>query len=120
MKELTYEQIIALQPPIKRFWYRWRALQKDFPIDKKVVIRTKPHKQLYLYGSRSYGYCTYSEKKDRFTIWVERNNDVAAMVETLWHEYAHAMTWTKVTRNHCRRWTDAYGKIYRRYMDEEK
>ena len=95
-------------------------MKRDFPVKDKVRIRTYASGKLFQGGHRVYGLCNYSETTKMFTIHVERNTDLSIMLDTMRHEYAHVLTWKTGTKTHCRRFWDAYAKIYRFYIDGEK
>jgi hypothetical protein len=103
--------------PIQRFWYRVRQIKNDFPAPKKLIVRTTTFGKLYLNGNRVYGCCRFSQKRDCFIIMIERNTDAGIMVDTLYHEWAHMLTWE--SGRHCTKFWRVYGKIFRRYLDEE-
>lgn len=103
----------------KRFRVKLRQLREDYPTDQPVIVRTRPHRTIFLNGFRVYGYCYYSEKSKRFVIIIERNPDTGIMIDTLWHEWSHVLTWKSATTTHCKKFWSVYGAIYRRYQDGE-
>jgi hypothetical protein len=118
MGKLTHTEYMKLKP-IKRFWYQWKRLKTDFPTDKIVRIRTVPYKTLFLEGHRVHGYCEYKANKDMFFIYIERNKETPTMVDTLWHEYAHILTWHDWHKHykHTKKFFETYGEIYSHYQD---
>lgn len=102
---------------LKKFWQCWKKLKIDFPTTKCVRVKLKA--RLFLDGHRVYGVCKYSEKLDTYTIHIEHNKDISIMIDTLWHEYAHALAWVQgsKTNKHCKKFFLIYGNIYRKYMD---
>ena len=119
MKILSLEEYMLLSPR-KRILYRIRQVKFDFPTGKRVEVRIKPYKTLFQNGHPIYGYCTYSKKRDVFTIYIEQNEDASIMVDILWHEYAHILTWDSWQKSskHCNKFWTVYGTIYRKYQDE--
>jgi hypothetical protein len=116
LKPFNQEEYDKLEP-MQRFWYRRKQLKNDFPYHKKVVVRTVPYKTLLQDGRRIYGYCEYKPKTDSFIIVIERNVEIAIMIDILWHEYSHVLTWDTI-KMHCNKFWKQYGEIYRKYLDE--
>lgn len=88
-------------------------LRRNFPIDDfPVTIRSKPLKN----------YCGSAvlNKNVRFDILIHRNQCFTLRVDTLIHEWAHALTWFGAEthhEDHSAEWGIQYAKIYRTYYE---
>ena len=96
---------------------RW--LQARHPTPYPVTVRVV---RLPLEGrTYSFGDCVWRAK--RFYIRVEARHPLAVQVDTLLHEWAHAVAhpfaalWSS-TPDHGETWALAYGRIYRDFHDE--
>jgi hypothetical protein len=96
-----------------KFWKYVRRIKRDFPLSHPVSIRT--HKSIkWRDGTVIFGDCCF--RNGRFHIRVARAKDESVMVDTLFHEVAHALVWDR-EQGHKRRFWDQYGAIYRFYLD---
>lgn len=98
---------------LKRVRQVVRALKRDFPLDRPVCVRT--FAELYDGPHRLYGTCHL--RPSGFAICLARNDDVSVMIDTLWHEWTHALLWPRCRYRHSRDFWNQYGEIYRKYLD---
>lgn len=84
-------------------------LKKNFPLDKKVSIWFVDYKR-YFGATFDLG--------DRFVIKIAKRLDWDTMVDTLYHEWAHCLTFD-IHPDHSRSWACAYGKILRKSHKEK-
>lgn len=104
---------------IKKFWKRVNQLKQDFPANVPVAVNTKPFGQVLSEGKRMYGLCSWYGPNNGYRITIERNQDVSIMLDTLWHEYAHALVGVPERKPHpLGKYWRTYGKIYNYYQDE--
>jgi len=95
---------------------KWRMLvnwlRKSFPLQHSVSVRRYPTRKL---GGDN-GDCAFAGST--FRIRVNRNKSFNMMVDTLLHEYAHAMVWYEWDEEddpHIAEWGVAYAKLYRAF-----
>lgn len=91
---------------------KWRKmiawLRRNFPLQSHVNVRSIPIKELCGYTQTELGY---------FSIRVNRNQSFQLRIDTLIHEWAHALTWwgAETDEPHSSEWGLAYAKIYRTF-----
>ncbi len=91
-----------------------RKLKRDFPLRRPVKVRTY-ESIVGADGGILYG--VIQDKGEYFEIWIRRCPDEAIMVDTLFHEWCHAMLWPKCSRKHTDLFFKTYGQVYRHYLD---
>lgn len=89
-------------------------LKRDFPLRKPIRVRTYDTVTNF-FGDKIFG--TIQDKGDRFEIWLLRHQDEDVMIDTLFHEWTHALLWPKCTSKHTDLFFKAYGAIYRHYLE---
>lgn len=96
-----------------KLWRCLRDLKRDFPLRHPVSVRT--HEALTdSDGHRLFGCVTRGESAFRILL---ARGDVSVMIDTLWHEWTHALLWPRCTQRHSKAFWTQYGKIYARYQD---
>ncbi len=92
-------------------WLRTIAwLRRNFPAQHIICVRSKPMKKYQ-------GTTRYSGK--RFCIEINRKQCFLLRIDTLIHEWAHALTWFGAETHiddHSSEWGLAYARIYRAYI----
>lgn len=99
--------------PGKIFWKYLTRLKRDFPLDRPVSVRTYANLKCSE-GQRMFGLCSLNSAG--FLIKISHADDAVA-VDTLLHEWAHALLW-EIDQSHNRRFWDQYAKIYRFYLED--
>ena len=93
-------------------------LREKCPIpNNSVVVRRRAIKRPEI------GLCDFSSKKSQFLIQIERKLGVDRAIETLVHEWAHAMVWfspaaEEVEGDHHSEWGVAYARCYRAVFED--
>ena len=59
-----------------------------------------------------------SESNNHLLVRVNKNLTWYIAIETLLHEWAHAVAWPREAEDHNRAWSDVYGKIYRHWYQD--
>lgn len=96
-----------------KFWRYARRLKHDFPLAHPVSIRT--YKTITdENGHRLFGDCELVNGK--FLIRIARVDDISVAVDTLFHEWCHALV--GIEHGHKRRFFDQYGAVYRFYLED--
>lgn len=90
-----------------------RKLKRDFPLRKPVRVRT--YKNLTCEGYKIYG--SFRDNGDTYEISIARHEDESIMIDTLFHEWCHAMLSPKCTVRHTDLFFKTYGQVYRHYLD---
>lgn len=90
-----------------------KNLKRDFPLNRPVNVRTFDKISCRERG-RLFG-CMFV-RNDRFIIWIERNQDIAVQIDTLWHEWTHCILWPK-SKTHRGQFWPVYGRIFHHYQD---
>lgn len=57
-------------------------------------------------------------KESHFLIRIDRNLKEHEAIETLIHEWAHAIAWPKCEAQHSDEWGKAYSRVYRLFLKE--
>jgi len=89
---------------------RW--LRRNFPIE--LAIRVRSCKMV------DCGDTTYSENMKDFRVRIRANQSLSLKLDTLIHEWAHAMTWFGAEfqiETHGSEWRIAYALIYRTFLE---
>jgi len=99
---------------MEKLWRNLRKLKRDFPLNRVVSVRT------YTVltdsdGNRLYG--CMDKINEEFKICLLRHDDVSIMIDTLWHEWTHALLWPRCRFRHSKQFWQTYGKIYALYQD---
>lgn len=89
-------------------WLRVEHSAK-YPVDLRVERLTPPGK------SKEYGDCNRIGR--RFLIRIDPRADWSTSLDTLFHEWAHALTWWVEGSHHSDEWGLAYARIYRDFYD---
>lgn len=93
---------------------RWRklisSLKSNFPTHWNVSVRTKPKGKVKIEGHRCFGYCQWMPDGSAL-IAIEKHEDHAVMIDTLFHEYAHAFVGPPKNKHHPQLFWVMYGKI---------
>lgn len=95
-----------------------QKLKKDFPLRKKVRVRT--FENLVDEDGKSMLYGVTWNCDDSFLIWLNRSLHEETVIDILFHEWAHCLMWSRWPRSHSKHSTafwKIYGEIYRRYVD---
>lgn len=93
-------------------WRRMlRWLRDAHPARHPVRVERRPRTQ------RKKELCGYCEFRDKFYIFVDRRQVWALQIDTLLHEWAHALTWHgNDDDDHGPEWGLAYAKLYRAFL----
>lgn len=92
-------------------WLRTIAwLRREFPAQRKVYVRSM---KMTDYD----GYVVHI--KNCFFVLINRNKPLATKLDTLLHEWAHALTWFGADQreHHSDEWGLWYAKIYRAFHE---
>lgn len=95
---------------------RWLAA--EFPCAYPVYVRIGR-----IPGDKLSGFCIRRGKK--FYISLDDRPPKHFLIETLFHEWAHALTWKHANlekrrlTSHDEEWGIAFARIFRRYMEED-
>lgn len=120
-KELTVDQKFRLVVHI---------LRKYFPTEHPIRVRRLDNEKMacggYTYKDAPWGYCRLVNEDRPVTAKVKRyfliqlNNKAVwqTMLETLMHEWAHALTWRSQNTDHGDLFARAYGSIYRTLIED--
>ncbi len=100
-----------MTPKVRKYL---RLLKRDFPLRKPVKVRTYP--KLKHDGYELHGTCDLISGVYRISL--SRNFTESENIETLWHEYVHALLWPRCKYRHSKAFWECYGRIYRHYQDE--
>ena len=107
----------------QKFRLLLKLLRKDFPTKYPVKVRRVSKKVMG--DDAPFGICwlvnEYKERDKRyFQILISNKYDIGIQLDTLIHEWAHAKTWFDVKDNkfHSKPWTDMYGRLYRKYIED--
>lgn len=108
----------------KRRYLRSMAawLRKEFPPKRPVVLHFR---RAYDHERKSYtsmfGYCSWSSKKKRWVIVISEGiMSLQLGIDTLMHEWAHALAPGDIDTAHHDSWSRAYGRIYRAFYDGDE
>lgn len=100
----------------KRRWKKWiNRLKTELPTDKPVVIRTQK------ISTNDLGF--FSNEPDHYYIAISKTSSWNERVDTLIHEYAHALDHEGVTagllkeKHHSESWGIYYAKCYSLLFD---
>jgi len=113
----------------KKFDKALRLLRDKLPISVPVRVRTKEELVCEESGEDLFGQCMahFNRRKrvTRFTIDIVRGLEVETAVDTLLHEWAHAIDQmengdAKDGDAHRDSWGAAYAKVWRVFTDEDK
>ena len=85
-----------------------RLLARYCPTDLPVVVRMVDRIKWWADTERREGH---------YVVRLCREMDEATMLDTLAHEWAHAMTWRKTKIDHGPAWGKAYSRCYRVVVD---
>jgi len=98
--------------PTSKKWKMLLAwLHRNFPTKEAVTVRSKPLKKLC--GETIY-------ENHWFKIFIHRNQCFTLRVDTLIHEWSHALTWFGAethNEDHSAEWGIQYAKIYRIFYE---
>jgi hypothetical protein len=106
-----------------------RLLRDKLPISVPVVVRTKVNLVCDDTGEDLFGQCMahFNTRKriTRFVIDIVRGLEVEIAIDTLLHEWAHAVDMTENGHAddedaHRDSWGAAYAKVWRVFTDEDK
>jgi hypothetical protein len=61
------------------------------------------------------GDCSFDKDNKKFHIRINKNQSIAASIDTIFHEISHCLSWDKDKDDHGEQWGIAYSKIYRIY-----
>lgn len=100
-----------MTPKVRKYL---RLLKRDFPLRKPVQVRTC--EELKQDGHVIHGTCDLVG--DVFRISLSRKFTESEQIETLWHEWTHALIWPHCKYRHTKRFSDQYFAIYRKYLDD--
>ena len=112
----------------KKFDKAVRVLRKRCPLPVPVSIRTRKTLKCRESGHDLYGQCiAYVSRRNRiksFTIEIVRGLPFDTAMDTLLHEWAHAVDQIDNGADddmhpHRKSWGEAYAKVLRAYIDEE-
>ncbi len=94
---------------------KWRKtlawLHRNFPARSPIYIKSKPIKELNGYIQPETGY---------FQIVIARNQSFNLRIDSLIHEWAHALTWFGAEtdiEDHSNEWGMAYARILRTFYE---
>ena len=105
-----------------------RDLRKKVPLPVSAKVKTRKNLMCQETGDALYGQCTAHVNSrgrvKRFTIEISRDLPLDVAVDTLLHEWAHAIDQIENGADddahpHRDSWGVAYAKIWRAYMDED-
>jgi hypothetical protein len=111
----------------KKFRLALKLLRENFPPEYPVKIRRRPTEIMKRGGYKDapWGYCSLvnadtpkSDGRRYFLIELHKGASWNKMFDTLIHEWAHAITWQKESKDHGDLFARAYGNIYR-FMVED-
>lgn len=113
----------------QRFRLVVRLLRKQFPPEYPIRVRRIPNEIMkrggYSYKDAPWGYCSLvNEDKPKiefdryFLIQLNTKATWQTMLETLMHEWAHALTWRIEGKDHGDLFARAYGGIYRAIIED--
>ena len=92
-------------------WLRTIAwLRRNFPTASIVRVQSIP--------MEIHGVCCYEKKK--FLITINRKKSFGLRIDTIIHEWAHALTWFGAetdVEEHSAEWGIQYAKIYRTFIE---
>lgn len=97
---------------MEKYYQAVRKLRKECPVIHPIKVRrTAISKPLY-------GDCGFRKEDGGFYIRILKSLDEITAIETLIHEWAHAMTWFSVAAiaeegDHNSEWGVAYARCYR-------
>ena len=117
-KDLTVDQ---------KFRLILRLLREEFIAEYPIRVRRRDAK--YMIGSEytlkniPYGYCSLAnaDRSDRdryFVIEVYKEVSWDQMFHTILHEWAHALTWRRESKDHGDLFSRALGNLYRAYVED--
>lgn len=92
---------------------------------KKLIVWLRknfsPHLQCYIRTISLKNLCGQTERKEKkFLIKIHKNQCFALRIDTLIHEWAHALVWFGAETNnedHSAEWGIQYAKIYRTFLE---
>lgn len=92
-----------------------RKLRRDFPTRRPVRVHTK--KEIVVDGHKLFAQIWDAGEYIQIVRSKERNQCEDVMVDSLLHEWTHAMLWPKCSRKHSKLFWFTYGLLYRKYVD---
>lgn len=82
----------------------------NYPVGVERKPRTRKRKELC-------GYCEFDESRGGYYVFVDRRQVWALQIDTLLHEWAHALTWHgNDDDDHGPEWGLAYAMLYRAFL----
>jgi hypothetical protein len=94
----------------KQKWLRTIAwMRRNFPARYPVYVRSRQLKA-------EHGYTIFA---DEFLLCINNKQSFPLRIDTLIHEWAHALTWfgAETHEDHSAEWGLAYAKIYRLFVE---
>lgn len=117
-KDLTVDQ---------KFRLILRLLHKEFIAEYPIRVRRRSAEYMvgsvYTMKNAPYGYCSMananSKDRERYFL-IELRKDVSwdQMFHTILHEWAHALTWERESKDHGDLFARALGNLYRAYVED--
>ena len=89
-----------------------KRLRQAFP---EVVADVRRVKRTEIDGAYCHGFCELDQEKQQFNIRISSELSEEIAVETLMHEWAHALSWHAGGSDHSPAWGKAYARVYRVY-----
>ena len=87
-----------------------KLLKKNCPAKYPISVRRVK------LGELLYGDCDCVKRK--FYIRINKNLDQSMAIDTLLHEWAHALAWNRKKDYHWYGWGRTFSKVYRIYLKE--
>lgn len=88
----------------------FRMLKKQLKLKHDILLRRKKL-------SKDCGECVLDGDDEPIRITVDKNLSEQSQIDTLLHEYAHALRMDKHDDrcNHCKKWGIEFSRVWRRY-----
>jgi len=108
----------------QRFNLVIRILREEFPTNRPIKCRRVGSSDRMLKKLNAHGYTHLVNadglsKDQYFIVVINRSLDWQKQLDVIMHEWAHAITWDyPSSQDHNREWANAYGKIYRRIIED--